>query len=162
MWESYSCPTQDERNEVTPGSAAAAFRRIPLPPSTLTVQPPGGETLVNFATNFFTDERVLHRTVRLLGQRVELRIEPHSYTWHFGDGETVTTHEPGAPYPRLTVTHSYLQVGSYGPSVDTTWVADFRVNGGPWRPVPGSVTIAGTPVGLEAVEARPTLVGYEG
>jgi hypothetical protein len=146
----------------TTSDVANAFRRIPLPPSTFSIQPPGGRTLVNFDTNFFTEEQTLNRTVRLLGQRVDLRIEAHSYTWHFDDGQTVTTNKPGAPYPRLQITHNYLQTGRYGPALDTTWVADYRVNGGTWRPVPGSATIAGSPNNLRAIEARPTLVGYGG
>ncbi|MEZ0578127.1 PKD domain-containing protein [Nocardioides sp. MH1] len=139
---------------------ATAFRRIPLPPSTLSVQPPGGKTLVNFDTNFFTHEQTLDRTVRLLGQRVDLRIRVDSYTWRFGDGDSLRTDEPGAPYPRLSITHSYLRTGRYAPAVDTTWVADYRVGGQGWKPVPGSVTIPGGSVALRAIEARPTLVGY--
>lgn len=139
---------------------ANAFRRIPLPPSTFSVQPPGGETLVNFETNFFTEERTLDRSVRLLGQRVDLRIWAHSYTWHFGDGESITTRKPGAAYPKLQVTHNYLEKGAYRPTMDTTWVAEYRVGGGAWQAVPGSVTIEGEPTGLRAIEARPTLVGY--
>lgn len=147
---------------LTPGSVARALRRVPLPPSELIIQPPDGRTLVNFDTNFYTEERTLFRAVRLLGQRVELRIVADSYTWHFGDGQSVTTSEPGAPYPRLEVTHSYLRTGRFGPSLDTTYVADFRVGGGAWQPVPGSVTIAGPTLSLRAVEATPVLVGYDG
>ena len=88
------CPSEGAP-AVTDGLVATAFRRIPLPPSTFSVQPPGGQTLVNFETNFFTEERTLDRTVRLLGQRVDLRIWAHSYTWHFGDGETITTRSQG-------------------------------------------------------------------
>lgn len=147
---------------LTPGLVARALRRVPLPPSELIIQPPDGRTLVNFDTNFYTEERTLFRAVRLLGQRVELRIVADSYTWHFGDGQSVTTSEPGAPYPRLEVTHSYLRTGRFGPSLDTTYVADFRVGGGAWQPVPGSVTIAGPTLSLRAVEATPVLVGYDG
>lgn len=161
IWESFWCPSEGEAPAVTDDLIATAFRRIPLPPSTFSIQPPGGRTLVNFATNFFTEERTLDRSVRLLGQRVDLRIEAHSYAWHFDDGETITTSKPGAPYPKLQVTHSYLQKGDYRPALDITWVADYRVNGGDWRPVPGSVTIIGEPTDLSAIEARPTLVGYE-
>lgn len=160
--ESYWCPAEGATAPVVTDSAVAmAFQRIPLPPSTFQIQPPGGRTLVNFETNFFTrSDQTLNRTVRLLGQRVDLRIEAHSYTWHFDDGETITTSKPGAPYPRLQITHNYLQTGRYGPALDTTWVADYRVNGGAWRPVPGSVTIEGAAAQLRAIEARPTLVGY--
>ena len=148
-------PVRGRTPAVTDGLVANAFQRIPLPPSTFSIQPPGGRTLVNFETNFFTrSDQTLDRTVRLLGQRVDLRIEAHSYTWHFDDGKAITTSKPGAPYPRLQITHNYLQTGRYGPALDTTWVADYRVNGGSWRPVPGSVTIAGTPTNLRAIEAQ--------
>jgi hypothetical protein len=158
---SFWCPA-DGAPPVTDHVVARAFRHVPLPPSTFTIQPPGGKTLVNFETNFFTDQDpTLARTVHLLGQRVDLRIEVHSYTWHFAEGESMTTTKPGAPFPRLQVTHNYLQTGSYRPALDITWVADYRVAGGAWQPVPGSVTIAGGPVELRAIEARPTLVGYE-
>jgi hypothetical protein len=146
---------------VTPGLIAAALRVIPLPPSPLQVQPPNGRTLVNFDTNFFTDTRDFDRTVTLLGQRVDLHIVPSRFGWRFGDGDSLATDEPGSPYPKLDVTHRYLRKGRVAPSVDTTYTATYRVNGGPWRDVPGSVTIAGAPVALEVLTATPTLVGYD-
>lgn len=139
---------------------AAAFGRIPLPPSELIIQPPNGRTLVNFDTNFYTETDTFSRTVRLLGQQVEFRISPSQFGWRFGDGETMTSASAGAPYPDLEITHNYRQRGGVSPSVDTTYSADFRVDGGPWRPVPGTVTIAGATMALDVVEATPTLVGY--
>ena len=133
---------------------------MPLPPSTLLVQPPNGRTLVNFATNFYTEREEFTRNVRLLGQRIELRITPSQFTWHFDDGESATTTSPGTPYPDLEVTHDYLEATDVRPSVDTTYTAEFRVGGGSWQPVPGSVTIPGESVALEVVEASPVLVGY--
>jgi hypothetical protein len=145
---------------LTPGLIAQALATMPLPPSDLKVQPPNGRTLVNFDTNFFTETQPFDRTVTLLGQRVDLHIVPSRFGWQFGDGESLTTAEPGAPYPRLDVTHRYLEKGRVAPSVDTTYTARFRVNGGAWRDVPGSVTIAGPPVALAVLTATPTLVGY--
>ena len=158
------CPGSDApaRPQLTIEMVASALRRVPLPPSKLIIQPPDGRTLVNFETNFYTPERTLFRSVRLLGQRVELRITASRYTWHFGDGTTTATEEAGAPYPKLTITHNYLRTGRYAPSLDTTYVADFRVGSGPWREVPGSVTIEGEPASIRAIEATPTLVGYSG
>ena len=57
------------------------------------------------------------------------------------------------------MTHAYLRKGRVAPRVDTTWSARFRVNGGPSRPVAGTVVIAGRPVGLRVLEAQPNLVG---
>lgn len=145
--------------QVTPGLVAAAFQRIPLPEAPLAIQPPNGRTLVNFATNFYTAQGELNRTVTLLGRQVELRIWPASFTWRFGDGESRQTTEPGAAYPDLEVTHEYVRTGRVTPSVDTTYAAQFRVDGGPWRDVAGTVTIPGSPQTLRVVEARPVLVG---
>jgi hypothetical protein len=154
-------PTDGGDVDVTPAFVAQALRFIPLPPAALQVQPPDGRTLVNFDTNFFTDVEPFDTSVSLLGQQVDLHIVPSAFAWQFGDGDTVTTAEPGSPYPKLDVTHSYLTKGQVSPRVDTTYTARFRVNGGPWRDVPGSVTIAGPPVDLQVLTATPTLVGYQ-
>ncbi|MCD4532475.1 hypothetical protein LRP67_00015 [Nocardioides sp. cx-169] len=124
------------------------------------MQPPNGRTLVNFKTNFYTETEPFTRTITLLGQQVDLRIRPSGFGWRFGDGESLSTRSGGSPYPRLEITHRYLAEGQVGPAVDTTYAADWRVNGGAWQPVPGTVTIPGAPVPLEVVEATPTLVGY--
>ncbi|GAB3197247.1 hypothetical protein GCM10027062_08570 [Nocardioides hungaricus] len=152
-------PDEAAEPEVTPGMVAAAFRRIPLPASELDVQPPGGRTLVNFDTNFYTEGGEFTRTVTLLGRRVELRIWPSRFGWRFGDGRSTWTTTPGAKYPDLEITHRYLEKGRVAPSVDTTYAAQFRVGTGPWRDVVGTVTIPGTPESLRVVTARPVLVG---
>jgi hypothetical protein len=144
---------------VTPGLVLSAFRRVPLPASELVVQPPGGRTLVNFETNFYTEQGEFTRVVRLLGQRVELRIWPASFVWHYGDGSTQQTSSAGSPYPHLEITHRYLSKGRVAARVDTTYAADFRVGGGPWREVAGTVTIPGAAEALRVVTARPVLVG---
>ncbi|WP_336560953.1 MULTISPECIES: hypothetical protein [unclassified Nocardioides] len=159
---SYVCPEEETAAppQITNAMVARAFKRIPLPASTLVVQPPGGETLVNFATNFYTEAAPFERSVTLVGQRVDLRIRPSGFGWSFGDGTATRTTTPGAAYPALDVTHEYARAGRVGPSVDTTYSADFRVNGGPWEPVVGTVTMTGAPVALQVRTASPTLVGY--
>lgn len=159
LWDRLYCPGEGGSQAPTPGMVLRAFRHIPLPASPLIIEPPDGRTLVNFETNFYTEKERLFRSVTLLGQRIELRIDVHSYTWHFDDGERLRTSEPGAPYPKLQITHNYLRAGAYRPRLDTTYVADYRVNGGAWQTVPGSVTIEGSPESLRAVEARPILTG---
>jgi hypothetical protein len=146
--------------DITPAMVAAALARIPVPPSELEVEPANGRTLVNFDTNFFTATKPFDAAVTLLGQQVSLHIVPSQFGWQFGDGSSLITDRPGAPYPQLDVTHSYLAKGRVAPSVDTTYTAQFSVGGGPWQDVPGSVTIAGAPVDLEVLTATPTLVGY--
>ena len=77
-----------ERPDPTPGLVARAFRQIQLPEAELVIQPPNGRTLVNFETNFYTEQGEFTRRVTLLGRRVELRIWPASFGWRFGDGES--------------------------------------------------------------------------
>ena len=153
----------DDPPEPTTGMISAAFQTIPLPPSQLIIQPPNGRTLVNFATNFYTDNGPFDVTppLQLLGHTVELRVRPVTFAWHYGDGAIDETSEPGAAYPELRITHTYLQKGSVTPSVDTTYAATYRVDrAGPWLPVDGTVTIAGEPAQLQVLTATPTLVGY--
>lgn len=152
----------DGQPALTATLISRAFRRLPMPEPTLRIQPPGGRTLVNFETNFFTRERTLQRIVRLLGRRVEFRIWVDTYRWHFGDGTVEDTAGPGAAYPALDITHNYTRVGRYSPRLTVTYVADYRVDGGGWSAVDGAVTVAGSPSGLRAIEATPTLVGYDG
>lgn len=114
---------------------------------------------MNFETNFYTEQGEFTRSVRLLGQRVDLKIWPSSFEWDFGDGASQATTSPGAAYPDLEITHDYRSKGSVSPSVDTTYAAQFRVNGGPWRDVDGTVTIPGASSTLQVTTARPVLVG---
>ncbi|GAA1546700.1 hypothetical protein [Nocardioides humi] len=90
-----------------------AFAELPLPASTLIIQPPDGLTLVNFATNFYTTStHPITTTVTLLDQHVTLEATPATYHWSFGDGESTSTRKPGAPYPDLTITHHYQHKGA--------------------------------------------------
>ncbi|GCD91452.1 hypothetical protein NLS1_34580 [Nocardioides sp. LS1] len=162
LQEYYYCPDtgMTPQPQITNALVLRALRRIDLPKSELTVQPENGRTLVNFDTNFYTEQGAFDRTVRLLGQRVDLHIWPSQYHWVFDDGRSLSSTSPGAPYPHLDITHRYTRKGKLAPSVDTTYAARYRVNGGPWRDVTGTVTIPGSPVPLEVTTASPVLVGY--
>ena len=152
----FSCPSDAAATappQVTPGMVLRAFRRIPLPASEVVVQPPGGRTLVNFDTNFYTEQGEFTRVVRLLGQRVELRIWPDTFTWRYGDGASEQTSSAGSAYPDLEITHRYLSKGRVAVSVDTTYAADFRVGNGAWQHVDGTVTIPGQAEPLRVVTA---------
>ncbi|MGN0065213.1 MAG: hypothetical protein ACI379_13325 [Nocardioides sp.] len=146
---------------VTPERVLRAFRRLSWPEATLVVQPGDGETLVNLDTIFHAaDDSPVTRTVTLLGQRIEIEATPSSWTWHWDrTGPTYTSEEPGAAYPDQTITHRYADAGvTAHPSVDVTYTGRYRVNDGDWIEIPGTHTVAGTPVPLRVLEARPTLV----
>ena len=83
-----------------------------------------------------------------------------SYHWTFGDGEAEATESAGNPYPDLEITHEYADAQvTMRPSVDVSYAAEFRVEGGSWQQIPQTVRIGGPPVSLRVVEATPVLSG---
>jgi hypothetical protein len=163
------CVTEQELQQiaptVTPGLVLTALRRIPLPAAELSIQPPGHRALVNFDVIFSTGARILTPTVTLLGQRVYLKIAPVTYRWVPGDGsEALVTDWEGQPFQRGDldmgdyVSHRYELAGVVGPRVDVTYTAEFSVGRADrFQPVPGTVTVEGTPTALRIVEAAGVL-----
>jgi hypothetical protein len=139
--------------------AIREFKRLDWPSSELTVQPPGGETLVNLETIFYTTNSApTSRTVTLAGRSVTIEATPTSYAWHFGDGTIETTTSPGHPHPDHDVFHVYASTGEVAASVSTTYAGRFRIGNGDWQQIPDTLTVDGAPVGLTILEARPQLV----
>ena len=152
------------RPRITPALVLRAFERVPLPESELVVQPPGGQTLVGLDTIFSTKAEGFTETVTLLGRGVELDISPTSYRWSHGDSSEQTTDWPGQEWRRGGsasgyITHVYDDRMRVATSVDTTWSARYRIGGGAWQEVPGTVTIEGDPATLRVRSATPHLVG---
>jgi hypothetical protein len=147
---------------VTPGAVLTAFREIGLPSLRAHTQP-ADKTLVNFPTIFYTDPPQFTRTVALLGRQVQVTATPRAYTWHHGDGSSATTTSPGSPYPAQDITYEYTDARvTVQTSVDVTYAGRFRVDGGPWQDIPGTVTIGGPPAPLRVSEATPVLSGEQG
>lgn len=136
------------------------FETLDWKSSALVVQPPGGKTLVNLDTNFYTENSGTSSIpVNLQGQRVTVTARPIAYQWNFGDGTSITTDSPGRPYPDLDVSHTYDRADPVVVSVDTQYGdASFTVNGGPPQTIPSTVWVAGAPQELDVVEALPQLV----
>jgi hypothetical protein len=141
-----------------PAFTAADFRRLPLPPATLNIQPGSGRTLVNVATNFYasSDPQTFH--VTLLGTPVTVRATPQSWSWTYGDGERRVFTEPGGPYPNLDTAHTFLQPGDYTVSLTTTWTGTYSVAGGPFVPVDGTAAVTSPTATVTAVATRAELV----
>jgi hypothetical protein len=150
------------RPTVTPALVLQALRRIGLPALEAQTQPED-KTLVNFDTIFYAEASTFTRTLRLLGQRVEVEAQPSRYTWQHGDGTAATTSTPGAPYPAKDIVHQYTDAHrTVQTRVDVTYTARFRVNGGAWQDIAETVTITGPATALRIAEATAVLSGsYE-
>jgi hypothetical protein len=129
---------------------------LPLPELTLHQQPPDNG-LVGLPVIFYTDSPSTQAfTVDIRGFTVAITAAATEYAWRTGDGSTITSTDPGAPYPNPTVTHDY-RAGTYTASLATTWGATYTVNGGPPITVPGTTTTEGEPITFTVVQARAVL-----
>ena len=139
--------------------AIREFKRIKWPASDLVVQPPGGETLVNLDTIFYTtNSKPIPQSVTLAGRTVTIEATPTSYTWHFDESTSTSTSSPGHAYPNHDVVHVYEQTGDVAASVDTTYTGRFRIGDGEWQNIPDTLTVDGAAVDLTVLEAKPQLV----
>lgn len=147
------------RPQVTDALVLSEVKRLGLPRLTVEVQP-ADATLVNFETIFYAEPQSWDRTVTLLDYTVDVHAEPTTYVWRFGDGASLESQSPGAPYPHKDVTHLYSDAGVVvSPQVDTAYEIRYRVDGGPWQTISETVPAAGLPIDLRIREATAVLVG---
>jgi len=86
----WSCP-----QDALPAFTAEDFRRLPLAPPALRIQPDTAQVLVNLATITMTDPTPQLLVTDLLGYPIEVEATPTTFTWDFGDGtDPVTTTSP--------------------------------------------------------------------
>lgn len=152
-----------------PSEVLNAFKKVELPASTINIQPPGGQTLVNFKTILSTPAAKHQITVHLdkVDVDVVLEVWPSHFLWKHGDGTGQESTVAGAVWSEGAdvdgadfITHVYTQkLTAAQVSVDTTWSARFKGPNDPdWRPVNGTVTKVGEPLSLAVREATPQLV----
>jgi hypothetical protein len=140
----------------SPDEVFRYFQTLPLPQLATRQQPPG-QALVGLPVIFFTDSPTTQTfTVDIRGFAVVINATATTYAWNTGDGTILTTTDPGAPYPRQTITHDYGS-GTYTASLTTTWAATYSVDGGVQAQVPGTTTTQGAPVTFTVVQARTVL-----
>lgn len=136
--------------------------RLPVAEPTIVVQPAGGRALIQMETIFHApDAGAQGFSAEVVGQVVDVVVRPVAQEWDFGDGARWTGNDPGAPWPDFTVHRVYEQTGTFTSALTTTWAARYRVDGGAWSDIDGSITtdVMGEPV--EIVERRAYLLAPE-
>ncbi|WP_448638615.1 hypothetical protein [Geodermatophilus sp. URMC 63] len=142
----------------SPAEVFSYFERLPLPQLTAEHAPPG-DGLSGLPVVFWTDSPTTQTfTVDIRGFTVVIAAEAQQYTWHTGDpaAPTLTSTEPGGPYPDQAAEHLYRS-GTYTASLTVTWGATFTVDGSAPADVPGTTTTEGPPVTFGVVEASAVL-----
>jgi hypothetical protein len=132
-----------EGDPVDPATVAAELLdHIPVPAITVGINPEVG--LVALPSWFWVggyDGLPITASDTLGGTTVEVEITPTGYRWTFGDGATLESDSLGQRYPaesdiRHTYEQSSLSVGGAFPvSVEITFSARYRVDGGSWEPL---------------------------
>lgn len=150
-------PNRPRVEQITAETVRTELKFVNFPALTVQIQPTT-RTLVNLKTIVYTKPVPVDQIVPVLTWPVGVRASVGKYTWNFGDGTTETTSSPGAPYPALDVVHQYKKRGKVAVSVTAHYIARYRVPGGSWTTLPGTVDIAGPPTALTVAEARPVLV----
>ncbi len=158
MRSDWACP-----EDLIPPFTEEDLRRLEIAPLEVNHQPSDGPMLVTKPVIVFTEPADREFSVVLLdAYDVDVIVSPREYSWTFGDGETLTTTDPGRPYPAFDLTHKYSQLGTAQISLTTTWTAKYRVDTDPllrWRDADGNAVTVHTGVEFEVIELRSKLVG---
>ena len=132
------------------------FARLPVEPLQPHAGPADGWLPVNMVNVLHTEPSDQELSTELLGTPVAVRATPVSYHWDLGDRNTITTTNPGKPFPAETVSATYTQEGWYDITLTTTFAGQFSVDGGPWQDIDGTIEVASDPVPLysKSLESR--------
>lgn len=158
MIAGWACP-----DDLLPTLTAEDFRRLPIAPQVIQMQPDRGWVLVNKETIVLTDPAEQTFRTDLLGYGIDVIAIPTQYTWDFRDDtKHLTTDSPGHPYPDFDVFHVYSQPGTTAVGLTTTWSGRYRVDGDDeWRDVVGTAETTSTTAPFEVVERRSHLVAQD-
>ena len=151
----WTCP-----QDAVPTFTETDFRRLPLAPQTITIQPDRPDVFVNMPTIVYTDPAVQTFATTLAGFPIEVEATPTTYTWDFGDGSTpLVTTSPGHPYPDHDVAYPYPREGTFTITLTTTYTGRYRLAGATtWLPVVGTATTTSTAGPLTPEEHHTHLV----
>lgn len=119
------------------GSAVMDQVRSLIPQGVITTQP-NSLYLVHQPVSFRTNlpPRFVANVVVL---RIPIQIELEAtFIWNFGDGRSLVTKEPGAPYPFSTIRNTYSNSGRYSAQLEVRWSGTWRASGIS-APITGSI-----------------------
>ena len=155
---------------LTMAMVQAAFHDTAFARPSLKIQPKGNVTLVTLPTYFelawpqagFQPGEVDRPDPgRMLGFDVQIRPLLESVEYVYGDGTTSgPTTSRGGPYPSGDIRKAYDRSGTFPVRADVTYRGQFRVDGGEWIDIPGTVSVQGTPEDLQVKTAHARLVSH--
>lgn len=127
---------------------------------------PNGWMVAGLPTNFYADAAPRVVSTTLLGSPAEVRFTPVSFTWDHGDGASTTSATGGSRWASLSLaefsetatSHVYDRPGDYTITLTILYSAEYRIGGGEWRALAGTVPSTAPPMTASAKAAKTVLV----
>jgi hypothetical protein len=113
----------------TPAMVAARYwERVPLPKPQPAIAP--GRAITGKLAYLETKGRLAHTYTNNTPFGPLEIVAKSTYTVDWGDGETSGPHDfEGLPWPEGSITHDYINIGSYDVVVTQRWTATWRLGG---------------------------------
>ncbi|MGK9147692.1 hypothetical protein KXS11_08720 [Plantibacter flavus] len=144
-------PPPAEAAEALPAAPPVTISDIAsfVPDAPTVTTEPGGWGIVKLHTNVIANAAQHVRSGTLLGGSAEVNFIPLGYTIDYGDGESTTTATGGdswaalglAEFSKTPTSHRYTTPGTNTITAEVTYAAEYRVGGGAWLPVIGTLTV---------------------
>ena len=120
-------------------AVSIADRVSKMLPNGLILNQPTSAILAREPVNFITTiPKDFHAVIVVLEVPIQIDLKA-KYIWNFGDGQSLESNLPGAPYPVGTIRNSYQKPGKYRVSLKVQWTGVWRA-GAISAPIDGSIT----------------------
>lgn len=132
------------------------FASMPVMPLVASAGPPEGWLPAHMVNVLYAESEPQTMDMTLLDTPVQVRATPVMYDWDLGDGNTISTTDPGEPYPSEAVSSTYRYEGWYDVTLTTTFSGQFSVAGGPWQDIDGTIEVTSEPIPIysKSLESR--------
>lgn len=163
-----NCPDVDEAAQKISSVITVTSRDVAsfIPRAPGATSEPERWTVVDLPTNFIMSASTHTVPGTLLGFPAEVRFHPIQSLWFHSDGAQVTAQTLGAKWASLgqreftntATAHVYRELRSYHIDTAVVYRAEYRVNGGEWTDVEGTIRKDGPRLFLEVMGADTVLV----
>jgi hypothetical protein len=155
-------PRDDYRVTVVTLADIARFRPAPG----IQRMEPDGWVVVGLPANVYSIVGTQIVAGELLGQSADVRFTPVAWQWNYGDGTAATLPTRGGTWAALGLrefdatptSHIYQRAGSYTIRLSIVYRAEYRIAGGPFTPIAGTITLPANELHITASGAKTVLV----
>lgn len=169
-------PAEEDEPQPLPVVTEADFAELPIEASTVGFEPDfQGFGFLDSHTNVFAESETQVLTEAMLGYQVDIRAIPIEFHFDYGDGTTVTSFDPGSALPdydsagyavdktdtATATSHVYTASGTFEVTIGTTFIGEYRVDGGEWIGIPGEAVISSSPGNADIWQMSSRSVGGE-